>query len=94
MAKVYCITKDERHDFYLSADGSEYYLFSQNRWKSVDCFYRDGVHLEKAINHGIGRSDWAIHHTMDKLMTYIPYIEKECGIIVLRKTIKKQRKAA
>lgn len=94
MAKVYCIAKDKRHDFYLSSDGSEYYLFSQNKWKSVDCFYRDGVHLEKAINHGIGRSDWAIHHTMDKLMTYIPYIEKECGITVLRKTIKKQRKAA
>ena len=74
MAKVYCTAKDDTHEFYLNANGCDYYLFSQNRRKSVDSFYRHGVYLEKAINHGIGRSDWAIHHTMDKLMNYIPYI--------------------
>ena len=94
MAKVYCTAKDDTHDFYLNANGCNYYLFSQNKRKSVDSFYRNGVYLEKAINHGIGRSDWAIHHTMDKLMNYIPYIEKEYDIVVLRKTGKKQNRAA
>ena len=92
MTIVFCRRTEKNHDFYVRTDGNDFYLFSQKRRKSVGEFYEKGVILDKAINHGIGRPDWAIHHTMDKLVPYIRYIESEYKISILKKT--KNRKAA
>ena len=92
MTIIFCRTTEKKHDFYVRTKGKDYYLFSQKRRKSVGEFYEKGVMLDKAINHGIGRTDWAIHHTMDKLIPHIRYIESENKISILRKT--KNRKAA
>lgn len=94
MTSIYYERTNGMHDFYLSNDGNDYYLFSQTVRRSVDFFYRGGVEIDKALCHGIGKRDLAIHHTMDKLIVYIKYIEVEYDIIVLRETKKKARRAA
>ena len=92
MTTIYCRSNSNKHDFYLNFEGYTYYLFSQPFRYGVDEFFKNGVKLDKAINHGIGRSDFAIHHTMDKLKAYIKYIETEYEVIILKQT--KRKKAA
>lgn len=94
MVKIYCKKETDRHDFFMATDKEEYYLFSQSVKKSVDSFYKRGVLLDKALNHGIGRKDHAVHHTMDKLRKYIKYVEAQHDIVVLRQTDKKSKCAA
>jgi hypothetical protein len=94
MNRIFCRRRGEMHEFYISADGTEYYLFTQAFRRSVDEYYRQGVIIDKAISHGIGRKDRAIHKTMDKLKLYIRYIEAQEEIVLLRKTGKKMRTAA
>ena len=91
MTTVYYKKTNANHDFFMSVDGKEYYLFTQQQRKGVGDFYKGRVPLDRAINHGIGRKDYAIHRTMDKIMMQIRYVEKENDIKVLRKT---RRKAA
>lgn len=94
MNKIFCKRSDERHEFYLLAGGTEYYLFDQSFRRGVAEFFRNGVIIAKALNHGIGRRDYAIHQTMDKLKMYIKYIESQNDITVLKKTSKKMRAVA
>lgn len=93
-AKVYCRENDGKHDFYVNVDKKEYFVFSQTVRKSVNDFYRNAVDIDRALCHGIGRRDHAIHHTMDKLILYIGYIESEYDIIILKKTKRKANRAA
>ena len=84
-------TGDGMHNFYMWQNGVQYFLFAQKFRKGVDAFFRNGVTLEKAQNRKKARHDTAILRTMDKLLMYIRYAEKENGIVVLRKT-SEQRK--
>lgn len=79
-------TGNGMHDFYMEQNGIQYYLFTQKFRKGVDSFFRNGVTLEKAQNRKKAKGDTAILRTMDKLMMYIRYVEKETGITALRKT--------
>lgn len=85
---IYCRTTNENNDFYMVHEGKDYYLFSQNRRKGVEAFYRKAKILDKALHHGNGKRDRAIHRTMDKLRSAIRYIKNENNIIVLERTRK------
>lgn len=94
MVKIYCTKDKGKHNFYLLHNKEKYYLFSQAPKRSVESFYKNGIHLDKALNHGIGKRDYAIHHTMDKLRIYIRYIETEYDIVILDTTRRKSRRVA
>lgn len=86
MTRIYCSRNDGMHDFYITLGQQEYYLFSQKYRAGVDRFYKGGVPLDKGISHGIGRTDYAIHHTIDKIKRHIRYIEQEHSVEILEKT--------
>ena len=95
MTTIYCKQNSNgKTEFYMVANGVHYYLFSQKKYCGVTKFYRNGVCLKDAINHKRGRSDYAIHKTMTKLPSYIRYIEKEYGIAVFDRSIRKLQEAA
>lgn len=86
MTKIYCQERNGMHEFYMTFDRDDYYLFSQKYRVGVDNFYRGGVQLDKGIKHGIGKTDCAIHRTMDKLKRQIRYIEQEYDLAILDRT--------
>lgn len=88
---VYCVVSDKgKHSFYLEQDNSKYYLFTQSYRKSVQNYYGRGVILDEAVNFNRSKHDSAIINTMEKLPSYIKYIEKEFEISVLKKTKNKK----
>lgn len=93
-ATIYCKATDRGiHTFYLRSEGCDYYLFRQNYRRGVDEYFKGGVILERAIDFGKSRQNEAIQRTMQKLPSYIKYIEKEYEIQILNKTIKKNARA-
>ena len=72
---------------YLRGSDREYYLFTQNYRKSNKEFFGKGVIVDAALNHSLSSST-SVRKTMTKLVPYIEYVEKEYGLIVLRKTQK------
>ena len=84
------ITAPGKHSLYLKAEGKEYYLFSQNFYKSVNDFFRKPIELDKALDFSFGSGD-AVQRTHEKLRAFIPYVEKEYGIKVLGKSKKAKR---
>lgn len=83
-------TVNGMHNFYMWQNGIQYYLFTQKYRKRVDAFFRNGVTLEKAQNRKKARKDPTILKTMDKLLMYIRYAEKENSIIALKNTYKRR----
>ena len=77
------------HTFYLSTQHNSYYLFSQNYRRGVNKYFAGGVTLDRAIDFSRANGDSAIIRTMQKIPTYIKYIEREYDIEVLRKTAQK-----
>lgn len=93
-ATIFCRATDKGiHTFYLRSEGCDYYLFRQNYRRGVDEYFKGGVVLERAIDFGKSRQNEAIQRTMQKLPSYIKYIEKEYEIQILNKTIKKNARA-
>ena len=92
---VYCVVSDKgKHSFYLEQDNSRYYLFTQSYRKSVQHYYGKGVLLDEAVNFNRSKHDSAIINTMEKLPSYIKYVEKEFEISVLKKTKHKKDQRA
>ncbi len=90
--KVYCKTVARgQQAFYLVVDNKEYYLFSQDYRVSVKNYFMSGISIRETGNYS-NAPGMAVRHTLDKLKTYIPYIEKEYGIVVMDKTRKQQDK--
>ena len=90
---VFCkVTAKGVHTFYLSANGSEYYLFRQSYRRGVNAYYRNGVSLSDAMDFGKSHRDAALIKTMQKLPAYVKFIEKEYGIAVLAQTCKKNKR--
>lgn len=90
MAKVFCEQVHDKHSFYMVDGSNEYYLFSQKYKKVVNQFYRNGVHLNKALKHGECKKCKVLHHTMNKLKSSIKYIEREYDISILNSTRRKR----
>ena len=79
------VSETGKQNFYLRVNGKEYYLFSQNYYKSVSDFYGKNITVNRALDFSASTGR-AVRKTMEKLRAYIPYIEKEFGVSVLNKT--------
>ena len=91
-ARIYCeIEKTDHygkdnHMFYVSVGSQSYFLFEQEYRKGVQDYFGNGVELDRALKHGWHKLDRAVMRTIDKLPSYIRYIEKEYDIAILEKT--------
>lgn len=89
---IYCrTTRKGTQSFYMIYGKDEYYLFSQAYRKSVKDYYRNGVILNKSMDHSRSHNDMALERTMSKIPMYVKYIEKEYGIAVFEQTKRKNR---
>ena len=89
--KIYCkISSKGAHNFYISTDEGEYFLFSQNYRRGVNDYFKNGVNLNEVFNFARCKYDNAVIRTKSKLPMYIKYVEKEYGITILDKTKKKK----
>lgn len=89
-SKVYCIVKNGLLDFYVTCNGNSYYLFQQKYRKGVYRYYCNGIILNNAIKFSKSHYDTAIMKVMEKIPSYICYIEKEYNVSIMNKTIYKQ----
>ena len=93
---VYCVENEKNvHSFYLTVGHEEYYLFSQAYRVSVNEYFGgNGVPLSDALDFSHSRGDTALMRTVNKLFSYIRYIENEYQISVLDKTVIKTAKTS
>jgi hypothetical protein len=77
--------------FYLKCNGKNYYLFTQAYTVSVRDYFWQGADVNDCLDMTKAKNKGAsVKHVFDKLKIYIPYIEKEHGLTVLKKTAKKK----
>lgn len=86
-SQVYCKCNDRGLlDFYLRTSEQDLFMFSQkNKYGSRE-FFEKGVSLEKALDMTKSRRNYAILLVMEKLPTYLRFLEKEHNIQLLQKT--------
>ena len=85
-AKIICKTVEKgQQAFFVKAEGKEYFLFQQDFRKSVKDFFQNGVNVNGVNDYSSAHST-AVRKTLDKLPTYLHYIEKEYGIEIYKKT--------
>ena len=94
-AKVICKAAGKgQQNFFVVVAGKEYYLFRQDYRASNQDFFKNGVSIDSIGNYD-GVHSQAVRKTLDKLPTYLRYIEKEYGIAIYergaQKTAKKQK---
>ena len=93
MTTIYCVpTEKGIHSFYIEACGETHFLFSQEYRRGVNEYFRGGVHLDAAFNFSRAKGDSALMRTMEKIPSFIRYIEREYGLEILRRTAKKNTK--
>ena len=91
--KIYCRTTDAGvQSFYLVHRGEEHFLFSQDYRTSVRNYYGRGVPIDRALNNPRAGENTALRKTMEKLPSYIRYVEKEYGITVLEQTRRREER--
>ena len=84
--KVMCRTVEKgQQAFFVKVDGKEYFLFQQEFRKSVKVFFQNGVSVN-AINNYSSAHSTAVRRTLDKLPSYLHYIEKEYDVEIYEKT--------
>ena len=94
MSKIYCVnTSHGTHSFYLEANGETHYLFSQRFTSGDKAYFGKGVHIDAAIDFSRAKRNATVLHTMQKLPSYIKYVEKTYGIEVLRQTSRKKARS-
>ena len=90
-AKIFCKTVEKgTHEYYVVVDGETYYLFRQPYRASNKEFFGNGVSVDR-INNYSGVHSSSVRKTMDKLPSYIRFVEKEYGIAIYDKTRKAQQ---
>lgn len=90
-AKIYCKTIAKgRQAFYVELDGKDYFLFEQDYRVSNKNFFRKGVMMD-ALNDYSKTTSHSVKRTLDKLPSYIRYIEKEFDLAIYDKTKLKQQ---
>ncbi len=91
-AKIFCRTVAKgKQSFYMTVNGQNYFLFTQDYRVSNKEYFQNGVSISE-INNYSGVHSTAVRKTLDKLHSYIKYIEKEYEIAVFKKTKEAQRK--
>ena len=89
---IYCRTTAKGvQSFFINSNGENHFLFSQNFRRGVKEYFERGVSIDQAINFARARGNSAVMHTMEKLPSYIRYIEREYGLEVLRRTARKNQ---
>ena len=89
MSSIYCKTLGRNQvGFYLQTDKKEYFLCKQRYYSSMWKYFAGGVDVN-ALFTKTGKHSHAIRETKMKLPAYIQYVEREEGIQVLDKSIKK-----
>ena len=83
--KIYCIEQNGKHQFYVSANGQEYYLFSEDYRKGVATFFSKPQIYDEAINFSKAKRNFYVMNTMKKIPSYVRYIEKYYGIVLTNK---------
>lgn len=78
-----------RLSFYLTAKDENYFLFYQKYKTGVNKLFSAGMRLDEAIDFSRAKGDFAVLHTMEKLPSYIRYIEREYDVAIFHKTEKK-----
>ncbi|MBP1564175.1 MAG: hypothetical protein IJP18_03185 [Oscillospiraceae bacterium] len=89
---VFCIKDSEHFDkinFYLEFEGGTYYLFTQHYSNTAYDRFKFRVRLDEALKHQKGM---ALRSFNEKLPKYIKYIEDMEGIVVLKRSAKKNYK--
>ena len=96
-AKVFCVTVAKgQQAFYVTVNGRKYFLFQQHYRVSNKEFFGKGIGINQINDYSKTRSH-AVRNTLDKLPSYIHYIEKEYRVAIyeksktLRKDSKKQK---
>ena len=72
--------------FHVRARGEEHWLFRQGFNLSLWERYRGGVPLDDALDWEKSRHSFAGRKVCEKLFKALSYIEKEYGIVLLRKS--------
>lgn len=90
-AKIFCKTLAKGvQAYYVTVDKKTYFLFQQAYHESNKAFFRKGVSINRVNNYS-GVHSASVRRTMDKLPTYIRFIEKEYGVAIYDKTRKTQQ---
>jgi len=71
--------------FYAIVKGKEYFLFQQEFKKTVYDYFMNGVNVSLTNDYSIAHSH-TVRKTLDKLPSYLRYVEKEYGIEIYEKT--------
>ena len=88
-AIVFCVGAEDysgNQDFYVKVDNNTYFLFRQSYRKGIQEYFGHGVELNQALKNNWNKLDRAVLRTIDKLPSYIKYVEKEYGVAILNKT--------
>ena len=90
-ATVFCRTTAKGiQSFFVKANGKDYYLFQQAFRVSNKEYFAKGVSVDSLGKYDGVRSA-AVRKTLDKLPSYIRYVEKECDLGIYEKDKKEQR---
>ncbi len=91
MTTVFCKSVAKgRQAFYLKTGNKNYFLFEQDFRKGNKEFFQNGYSFYDGISYK-NVHNTAVRNTLEKILPYISYIEKEYGISVLKKTQNKNR---
>lgn len=98
MTRVFCKKTEDRFStprisFFVESGRESHYLFSQSFNQELFNFFKNGVSLDKPINHSLANRNKSILKAIDKLPSHIRYIEKEYGLTILHKTARKRHAA-
>lgn len=78
--------------FYLTTpENREYYLFTQNFNAIVYRVFQNGITLDQALDFSNSKRHLILQKTMEKLPSYIRFLEKEYNFVVLKQSMKKDR---
>ena len=91
-ARIFCkATNKNEQSFYMKANGKEYFLFEQDFRASNKEFFKKGYYLTDKVDYTRVRSE-ATRRTLEKLPSYIRYIESEYGVSIYEKTKRKEKR--
>ena len=79
---VFCkTTAKAKQTYYVSVEGKSYLLFEQDFRKSNKEFFEKGVPVSEIGRYSNAHSA-SVRKTLDKLSTYLRYIEKEYDVAI------------
>ena len=84
------VTDKGEQSFYVKANGKEYFLFTQDYRKSNKMVFAKGIlidDLKKLSSH----HSMSLRTVVEKIPSYLRYIENEYGVIIYNKTEQKQK---